>query len=139
MTSRKRVPSQDSRHAAATPALPGYEERFRLLVETVKDYAIFMLDPEGRVASWNAGAERIEGYHAEEILGRHFSCFYLPKDLEAGKPARQLEAAAAQGRAEDEGWRVRKVGSHFWANVVLTALRDEAGSLVGFAEVTRDL
>src|SRR5712691_1913248 len=148
MTPRKRVSPPNSRSAArsgrappgpAKPALPGYEERFRLLVETVKDYAIFMLDLEGRVASWNAGAERIEGYHAEEIVGRHFSCFYLPKDLEAGKPARQLEAAAAQGRAEDEGWRVRKDGSHFWANVVLTALRDEAGTLVAFAEVTRDL
>ena len=139
MTSRKRVPSQDSRHAAATPALPGYEERFRLLVETVKDYAIFMLDPEGRVASWNAGAERIKGYNAEEILGRHFSCFFLPKDVEAGKPGRELEAAAAQGRAEDEGWRVRKDGSYFWANVVLAAMRDEAGTLVAFAKVTRDL
>ena len=148
MTPRKRVPPRDSRPPArsarskpsqAQPALPGYEERFRLLVETVKDYAIFLLDPEGRVASWNAGAERIKGYHSEEIIGRHFSCLYLPKDVEAGKPGRELETAAAQGRAESEGWRVRKDGSHFWANVVLTALRDEAGTLVAFAEVTRDL
>src|SRR2546428_7380926 len=148
MTPRKRVSPPNSRSAAragrsppssAKPALPGYEERFRLLVETVKDYAIFMLDPDGNVASWNAGAERIKGYHSEEIIGRHFSCFYLPKDVEAGKPGRELETAAAQGRAEEEGWRVRKDGSHFWANVVLTALRDEAGTLVAFAEVTRDL
>src|SRR2546422_9913772 len=103
MTSRKRVPSQDSRHAAATPALPGYEERFRLLVETVKDYAIFLLDPGGRVASWNPGAERIKGYHSEEIIGRHFSCFYPQEDVEAGKPDRELEAAASHGRVEDEG------------------------------------
>jgi len=119
--------------------VPGYEERFRLLVDTVKDYAIFMLDPEGRVASWNTGAERLKGYHAEEILGRHFSCFYPPKDVQAGLPARALETAAAQGRSENEGWRVRKDGSHFWAHVVLTALRDEAGTLVAFAKVTRDL
>ena len=119
--------------------MPGYEERFRLLVDTVKDYAIFMLDPEGRVASWNTGAERLKGYHAEEILGRHFSCFYPPKDVQAGLPARALETAAAQGRSENEGWRVRKDGSPFWANVVLTALRDKAGTLVAFAKVTRDL
>src|SRR5713226_6935757 len=151
MTPRKRVPPSSSSHSRsgsrsaqpepsqAKPALPGYEERFRLLVETVKDYAIFLLDPEGRVASWNAGAERIKGYHAEEIVGRHFSCFYPPKDVQAGLPDRALETAAAQGRFEDEGWRVRKDGSPFWANVVLTALRDKAGTLVAFAKVTRDL
>src|SRR5713101_6566734 len=151
MTPRKRVPPPPPLHsqpAAPSPrskptqarvAVPGYEERFRLLVDTVKDYAIFMLDPEGRVASWNTGAERLKGYHAEEILGRHFSCFYPPKDVQAGLPARALETAAAHGRFEDEGWRVRKDGSHFWAHVVLTALRDEAGTLVAFAKVTRDL
>jgi PAS domain S-box-containing protein len=110
-----------------------------LLVESVKDYAIFMLDPAGLVVTWNIGAERIKGYSAEEILGRHFSCFYPPKDVQAGVPARALETAAAQGRSEDEGWRVRKDGSPFWAHVVLTALRDEAGTLVAFAKVTRDL
>ena len=136
-----RSAAQSARDASlqATQALPGYEERFRLLVESVKDYAIFMLDPEGRVVSWNAGAERIKGYSAEEILGRHFTCFHLPKDVEAGVPARILETAVAQGRSVDEGWRVRKDGSQFWANVALTALRDETGTLVGFAKVTRDL
>ena len=110
-----------------------------MLVESVKDYAIFMLDPAGLVVTWNIGAERIKGYSAEEILGRHFSCFYPPKDVQAGVPARALETAAAQGRSEDEGWRVRKDGSPFWAHVALTALRDEAGTLVAFAKVTRDL
>jgi len=110
-----------------------------LLVESVKDYAILMLDPEGRVVSWNAGAERIKGYSAEEILGRHFSCFYPAKDVEAGVPARVLGTAMAQGRSEDEGWRVRKDGSHFWANVLVTALRDDAGTIVAFEKVTRDL
>src|SRR2546425_1192859 len=148
MAPRKRVSPPNSRSAArsgrappgpAKPALPGYEERFRLLVETVKDYAIFLLDPGGRVASWNPGAERIKGYHSEEIIGRHFSCFYPQEDVEAGKPDRELEAAASHGRVEDEGWHVRKDGSRFWANAVITALRDEAGTLVGFAKVTRDL
>jgi PAS domain S-box-containing protein len=115
------------------------EERFRLLLDGVKDYAIFMLDPGGRVTSWNAGAERIKGYRAEEIIGQHFSRFYTEENIERGKPARTLKAAAAQGRFEDEGWRVRKDGSRFWANVIITALRDEAGGLRGFAKVTRDL
>ncbi len=115
------------------------EERFRLLVEGVKDYAIFMLDPEGRVATWNAGAERLKGYTAEEIIGQHFSKFYPPEALERGWPAEELRRAAADGRIEDEGWRVRKDGSRFWANVVITALRDETGVLRGFGKVTRDL
>jgi PAS domain S-box-containing protein len=115
------------------------EERFRLMVEGVKDYAIFMLDPEGRVVTWNAGAERTKGYRADEIIGRHFSQFYPREAVERGWPDEELKRAAAEGRFEDEGWRVRKDGSTFWANVVITALRDEAGTLRGFAKVTRDL
>ncbi len=113
--------------------------RFRLLVESVKDYAIFILDPGGHVLTWNAGAERIKGYHADEIIGKHFSIFYPPEDIAAGKTERELEIAARVGRFEDEGWRVRKDGSLFWANVVITALRNSDGSLLGFAKVTRDL
>jgi PAS domain S-box-containing protein len=114
-------------------------EIFGLLVDAVKDYAIIMLGPDGRVASWNPGAQRIKGYRGEEIIGRHFSCFYTDEDIERGKPERELSIAAAQGRLEDEGWRVRKDGSRFWANVIITALRDEAGGLRGFAKITRDL
>jgi PAS domain S-box-containing protein len=114
------------------------EEQFRLLVNGVKDYAIFMLDPSGHVVSWNPGAEKIKGYRAEEILGQHFSIFYPPEDLESGKPAKELENAAANGRLEDEGWRIRKDGSRFWANVVISALHDESGKLRGFAKVSRD-
>ncbi len=114
------------------------EERFRLLVEGVRDYAIFMLDSQGRVKSWNPGAERIKGYTAEEILGQHFSRFYTEEDIERGKPDHALGIAAAQGRFEDEGWRVRKDGSRFFANVIVTALRDENGRLRGFSKVTRD-
>ncbi|MDB5310525.1 MAG: chemotaxis protein methyltransferase CheR [Gemmataceae bacterium] len=115
------------------------EERYRLLVEGVKDYAIFMLDPNGRVETWNVGAERIKGYSAREIIGRHFSVFYPPEDVAAGKTDMELRVAAADGRFEDEGWRVRKDGSMFWANVAITALRDSTGTLRGFAKVTRDL
>ncbi len=111
----------------------------RLLVESVRDYAIFVLDPEGHVLSWNAGAERLKGYRPEEIIGRHFSTFYPAEDLTAGKPARKLEIAAREGRVEDEGWRIRKDGSRFWGNVVITALHGEDGQLIGFAKVTRDL
>jgi PAS domain S-box-containing protein len=115
------------------------EERFRLMVESAVDYAILMLDPEGHVVSWNAGAERIKGYRAEEIIGRHFSQFYPREDLERGKPQHELEVAIEKGRLEDEGWRVRKDGSTFWANVIITALRDEVGTLRGFGKVTRDM
>jgi PAS domain S-box-containing protein len=114
------------------------EERFRLLVEAVQDYAIFMLDPRGYIASWNVGAQRIKGYRAAEIIGRHFSCFYPQEDLQRGKPEWELQVAARDGRLEDEGWRIRKDGSRFWASVVITALRDDAGTLVGFGKVTRD-
>jgi PAS domain S-box-containing protein len=122
-----------------TEALRESEARFRLLVESVRDYAIFLLDPEGHVATWNAGAERIKGYRAEEIIGRHFSAFYPAERVAEGFPQHELEVAARVGRFEDEGWRIRKDGSRFWANVVITALRDSTGTLVGFAKVTRDL
>jgi len=122
-----------------TEALRESEARFRLLVESVRDYAIFLLDPEGHVATWNAGAERIKGYHAEEIIGRHFSVFYPAERVAERFPQYELEVAAREGRFEDEGWRIRKDGSRFWANVVITALRNSTGELVGFAKVTRDL
>ena len=114
-------------------------DQFRLLVETVQDYAIFMLDPTGVVVSWNAGAQRIKGYAADEIIGKHFSTFYPKADVVAGKPDMELRVASSEGRYEEEGWRVRKDGTLFWANVVITALRDPSGELVGFAKVTRDL
>ena len=123
----------------AERALRESEERFRLLVEAAQDYAIFMLDPQGRIASWNAGAERIKGYRAAEIIGHHFSIFYPLEAVESRWPERELEMAAAEGRFEDEGWRLRKDGSRFWANVVITALRDEDGDLKGFSKITRDL
>jgi PAS domain S-box-containing protein len=112
---------------------------YRLLVQSVTDYAIFILDPRGHVMTWNPGAQRAKGYAAEEIIGRHFSTFYTAEDQAAGKPAWELEVATRDGRVEDEGWRVRKDGTLFWANVVITALRDQTGQLVGFAKVTRDL
>jgi PAS domain S-box-containing protein len=115
------------------------EQRFRLFVEAVQEYAIFTLDAEGRVRSWNTGAQRIKGYKASEILGAHFSCFYPEEDLQAGKPQRELEIAARDGRVEDEGWRLRKDGSRFWANVVITALKDDTGNVLGFTKVTRDV
>lgn len=123
----------------AEQAVRESEERFRLLVEQVQDYAIFMLDPQGYIVSWNAGAHRIKGYTADEIIGSHFSRFYPPDALAEGKPERELVEARAQGRVEDENWRVRKDGSQFWANVVITALHGADGELRGFAKVTRDL
>jgi PAS domain S-box-containing protein len=115
------------------------EESFRLMVESVTDYGIVMLDPQGRVVSWNSGAQRIEGYSAEEIVGQHFSRFYPREDIDRGTPQRDLDVVTAKGRFEDDGWRVRKDGSSFWANVVFTAIRDPAGNLRGFAKLTRDL
>jgi PAS domain S-box-containing protein len=120
-------------------ALRESEEKFRLMVSEVKDYAIFMLDPEGRVSSWNEGAQYIKGYSTEEIIGEDFSRFYTREDVEAGKPEEELTEALAQGRFEDEGWRVRKDGSRFLASAVITALRDETGELKGFTKVTRDI
>jgi PAS domain S-box-containing protein len=115
------------------------DELFRLLVASVVDYAIFLLDSSGNVATWNIGAERIKGYRAEDIVGRHFSAFYPEDDIRAGKCELELAVAARDGRFEDEGWRIRKDGSRFWANVVITALCDPGGALLGYAKVTRDL
>src|SRR5690606_16547131 len=115
------------------------EERFRVLVEGVRDYAIFMLDPDGRIASWNLGAQINKGYTAEEIVGEHFSVFYPQEKIDEGWPAHELECALHDGHFEDEGWRIRKDGSRFWASVVITALYDEHGRHYGFAKVTRDL
>ena len=115
------------------------EDQFRLLVERVKDYAIFLLDEDGCVVTWNPGAEAFKGYRAEEILGKSFELFYLDEDRQAGKPYRLLDEARAQGRVEDEGWRVRKDGVPFWADVVITALVDASGHFCGYAKITRDL
>jgi two-component system cell cycle sensor histidine kinase/response regulator CckA len=116
-----------------------HDRRFRLLIESVADYGIFMLDRTGRITSWNPGAERMKGYTVEEIRGRHFSCFYTPEQQLSQKPQRELEIAARVGRFAEEGWRVRKDGSHFWASVVISAVRDNRGTLIGFSKVTRDL
>jgi PAS domain S-box-containing protein len=129
LTERRRQ-EEDLRHS---------EERFRLMVSAVRDYAIFMLDPEGRVASWNEGAERIKGYKPSEIIGQHFSRFYPPDRIAARWPEHELAVARVEGRFEDEGWRIRKDGSRFWANVVITALYGPSGELRGFTKVTRDL
>jgi PAS domain S-box-containing protein len=120
-------------------ALHRSEDQLRLLAESVQDYAIFLLDPDGRVATWNLGAQRIKGYQASEIIGKHFSIFYPEEDLRSGKPEMELEVATAVGRFEDEGWRLRKDGSRFWANVIITALRDSSGNLRGFSKITRDI
>jgi len=112
---------------------------YQLMIGSVRDYAIFMLDPTGHVASWNQGAQRIKGYTADEIIGRHFSKFYPHEDIASGKPAAELKIASRAGRFEDEGIRLRKDGTAFWANVVITAVRDDDGTLLGFAKVTRDL
>jgi PAS domain S-box-containing protein len=115
------------------------ERRFRLLVESVTDYAIFMLDPDGFITNWNAGAERIKGYSGSEIIGKHFSVFYPEEDRKAGRPDRALLGARHTGRFEGEGWRLRKDGTRFWANAIIDAIHDESGALIGFAKVTRDL
>src|SRR5947209_9360886 len=114
-------------------------ETFRQLVDDVQDVAIFMLDGAGRVSTWNSGAERIKGYRPEEIIGQHFSRFYPPEAVAQGWPQHELEVARAEGRFEDEGWRVRKDGSRFWASVIITPLADEAGNIIGFSKITRDL
>jgi anti-anti-sigma factor len=117
----------------------GTERDYRLLVENVKDYAIVMIDPQGYVVTWNAGAQKIKGYTADEIIGKHFSVFYTKEDIAQGKTEKELSIALKDGRYEDESWRVRKDGSRFWANVVITPLRDEHGVLRGFGKLTRDL
>ncbi|MGP4689286.1 PAS domain S-box protein [Agrobacterium pusense] len=124
---------------AAFDRLEETERRFRILVDGVTDYAIYMLDPQGIITNWNAGAERIKGYSASEIVGRHFSTFYAERDREAGMPARTLDTATRTGKFEAEGWRVRKDGTEFWASVVMDAIRDENGEIIGFAKITRDL
>ncbi|HEY9857852.1 MAG TPA: PAS domain-containing protein, partial [Stenomitos sp.] len=129
LTERKQVEAAEQLH----------QERYRHLVESVRDYAIFMLDPTGRILTWNAGAQALKGYSENEAIGQDFSVFYPPEDVAAGKPRRLLDQATREGRVEDEGWRVRKDGTRFWADVVITALRDESGTLTGFAKVTRDL
>jgi len=138
---RTRVGGQSAQDPVARPeevTTSSRSEHLQLLIEAVEDYAIFMLDPEGRVATWNAGAERVKGYKAAEIIGRHFSCFYPDEDVRLLKPQMTLRIAAEKGRVEDEGWRVRKDGSRFWANALVTAVRDRSGKLVGFGKVTRD-
>lgn len=128
-------PSLHTKHKAALGEL----ERYKLLVDSVEDYAIFLMDPDGYIMSWNKGAEKFKGYKPHEIIGKHFSVFYMEEDKAAGKPARELVLAKKMGRVEDEDWRVRNDGSKFWANVVITPLYDESKTLVGFAKVTRDL
>ncbi|MEW6055092.1 MAG: PAS domain-containing sensor histidine kinase [Bdellovibrionota bacterium] len=136
---RNKLPAEAVKRRNVELALSNAEQIFRLLVDAVSDYAIFALDPNGYVLTWNRGAERFKGYKANEIVGQHFSRFYMRSDIENGKPDMELRVAADEGRYEEEGWRVRKDGSLFWANVVITALRDQSGVLRGFAKVTRDL
>jgi PAS domain S-box-containing protein len=115
------------------------EEQFRLLVQGVTDYAIYLLDPHGNITNWNLGGERIKGYRSDEIIGRHFSLFYTEEEREEGEPQHGLDVAAREGRYEVDGWRVRKDGSRFWAGCVIDAIRDRDGELIGFAKITRDL
>jgi PAS domain S-box-containing protein len=133
------IGTDNSARKHAEEKLRWTEESFRLMVESVSDYAIVMLDPGGRIVSWNTGAQRIKGFHADEIVGRHFSIFYPSEDVAAGKPRADLDRSAASGRHEDEAWRIRKDGTLFWANIVFTAIRDQSGHLRGFAKLTRDL
>jgi PAS domain S-box-containing protein len=135
------MPSRPTTHnaRATTKRQASQIERYQLLVDSVQDYAIFLLDPNGHIASWNAGARRFKGYEDHEIIGQHFSVFYPEHDKIADKPGRELKDAIKYGRVEDEGWRVRKDGTQFWASVVITALYDNSGELQGFAKVTRDL
>jgi len=138
-TANRNLQSEIAARKKSEEALRESEERFRLLVEGVKDCAIFMLDPNGRVVTWNMGAERLKGYAPQEIVGQHFSLFHPPEDVAVGKPQRELTIAAEQEQYIEEGWRVRKDGSRFWAEVTMTAIRGEAGELRGFAKLTRDM
>ena len=124
---------------AKSPSVANEVDRYRLLVDAIADYAVYMLDPTGHVASWNPGAQRFKGYLPEEILGKHFSNFYTPEDRAIGLPTRALRVASEEGRFESEGWRVRKDGTRFWAHVIIDPIRDDAGNVIGFAKVTRDL
>src|SRR5579871_1866638 len=121
------------------PAGPAENDVYRLLVDSIADYAIFMLDPTGRVASWNPGAQRFKGYEPSEIIGQHFSRFYTEEDRAAGLPSEALRQAAEEGRFEREGWRLRKDSSRFWAHVIIDPIRSPTGDLLGFAKITRDL
>ena len=135
----RRVAERTAQIETAAELLRASEQRFRLLVENVQDYSIVMLDPDGRVSNWNTGTERLTGYREEEIVGHHFSQFFLPEDLASGLPARLLEVASTEGHSEDEGWRVRRDGAAFWADVMITALRDPHGHLLGFSKIMHDL
>ena len=137
MTEPRKITRPVAKLATATPA--NSEGRFRLLLESIKDYSIVMLGPTGLVSTWNMGAERITGYHSDEIVGRHFSYFYPQLDVVQGKPEHELAVAVADGRFEDEGWRVRKDGTRFWAEVVITPIYDDSRTLSGFSKVTRDV
>jgi len=138
---RKPTKAPAAGSTAASPLVDKVQtsDLLHLLVDSVKDYAILLLDKDGKVLTWNAGAERIKGWKANEIIGQHFSRFYAPEDIAKGKTETELKVTREEGRFEDEGWRVRKDGSRFWANVIMTALRDKNGELVGFGKVTRDL
>jgi PAS domain S-box-containing protein len=134
-----KITRDDTEKRAAALALQESERRFRTLVQGVRDYALYMLDPDGRVSNWNTGAEAIKGYKADEIVGEHFSRFYTEEDRAAGEPARALATALAEGKYENEAWRLRKDGTRFWANVVIDPIHDEEGRLIGFAKITRDV
>ena len=134
-----KIPDLPRANRSPDPQWYQRQEPFRLFIDNVQDYAIFMLNPEGRISTWNAGAERIKGYRSSEIVGRHFSCFYPEEDVQAGKPERLLAEAAKYGRVEDEGWRLRKDGSKFWASITIAAIRNSAREILGFGKVTRDL
>jgi PAS domain S-box-containing protein len=135
----KRLSQMEGRRQLAEKELRESEERYRMLIDGIQDYAIFMIDPRGQVISWNAGAERIKGYSADQIVGRNFSCFFPPEDIVRGRPRELLRMAAASGRHQEQGMRVRKDGSRFLANLTFTALRDSAGNLMGFSEFSHDL
>jgi two-component system sensor kinase FixL len=140
MDERAKMPFRQSVERGQAEAMPlGADEHFRLLVEGINDYAIYLLDPEGRVVTWNRGAERIKGYKGEEVVGKHFSLFYPQEAVEQGWPEHELEVARTKVQFKEEGWRVRKDGSRFWASIVITALRDEAGNLKGFSKIACDL
>ena len=138
-TAAGKKPRTQKETSARLPSEPSWEsDQFRLMVDAVVDYAIYMLDLEGRITSWNPGAQRLKGYSQAEVIGRHYSMFFTEDAIRAGKPQQELERAKAEGRFEEEGWRVRKIGPQFWANVVLTPMYDQ-GVLRGFVKVTRDL